>query len=90
MTAIPQAFADRIGVDLFAGQILSATLLFILLMVPASIAMRGKAGKMPMFFLSFLILGVNIAIGWLPTYFLLILSLLVAIMYAGKVRGWIS
>jgi len=87
--------AVRVGVALttttFAGQLICSAILMMCTVLPITIIARSKkAGFIPEIATVFVSMGVCIAIGWLEPWFLLIVSLLVALMYAGKARNAIT
>jgi len=80
--------SEALGIPLFASQILCSAILFIIVVLP--VAFLSKKGYMPPLIVSFLILGTSVAIGWLPYWFLLVIAMIVALMFAGTMRDWIT
>jgi len=91
ISAIPQALADKMGIPLFATQLLCSGILLFIFIMPITLLSR-KRGTSPIaeLLLGFVILGVCLALGWLPYWILLILGLLVALLYADKITGKLS
>ena len=62
-----------------------------LFLFPAMLLVKGKTSQeYVILFVGFSVIGVCIALGWFPYFMLLIISMLVALMYAGKMRAWIG
>lgn len=76
-----------LGMPLFAGQILASAIVCLAILIP--VAIWGK-GFLPSLIMGLLGLGFCTAIGWLPFWFLLILSMILALMFSGKIRDWIT
>lgn len=88
---IPQNLADKLNIPLFASQILASGIILLMFLLPLTIIARGKrAGYIPELATTLVILGFCIAIEWLPYWFLLILAMLVALMFSGKMRDLIT
>lgn len=79
--------ADRIGIPLFAAQILCSVIVMGLFMFPTLVLTQHVGAHLVM---GLGTMGFCIAIGWLPYWFLFILSFIIALMYGGKMRDWIS
>lgn len=91
ITEIPQALSDKMGIPLFAGQLLCSGILLFLFLLPLAVLTRKRgASWLAELIVGFVIMGVCIALQWLPYWFLIILSVLIALMFAGKMRGWIT
>jgi len=91
LTNVPQWLATQLGIPEFAGGILAFILLMLMTVLPFAIIARGrKAGFIPELALSLGVMGLCIALEWLPYWFLLILGMLVALMFSGKMRDLIT
>lgn len=91
LTTIPQYLGDNLGIGTFAGGILCFILLMMMTVLPMAIITRGKkSGFIPELALTIGVMGFCIAIEWLPYWFLLILSMLIALMFSGKMRDLIT
>jgi len=91
ISAIPQGLADKMGIPLFATQLLCSGILLLIFVMPVALIGRKKSGSpIAELFVGFLILGVCIALGWLPVWLFLMLCLLVGLMFAGKMRDFLS
>lgn len=88
---IPQQLADHLNIPLFGGQILASGIMLMIFLLPITIIARGKkAGFIPELGTTLVIYGFCTAIGWLPYWFLLILCMLIALMFAGTMRDLIT
>jgi len=85
---VPLKVSEALGIPLFASQILCSAVVFVMFVLP--VAFLSKKGYLPPLIVSFLVLGTTVAIGWLPYWFLLIISMIVALMFAGTMRDWIT
>jgi hypothetical protein len=90
LTAIPAGLATQLGVSTFTGGIMAFAIFELVFVLPVIFLRQNRSGWLPEMILGFTVMAVAIAIGWLPYYFLLIFSLLVAIMFAGTMRGFIT
>lgn len=96
MLNLPEMLTDRLGLpdtaDYFAGKLLASTIFLSLFMVPTLFACNkfNKEPLLPTVFVGILSFGFCIAIGWLEYWFLLIVCLIVALMFAGRMRDWIG
>jgi len=85
---VPLRVSEALGIPLFASQIICSCVVFVMLVLP--VAFLSKKSYVPPLITSFLVLGSTVAIGWLPYWFLLIICLIVALMFAGNMRDWIT
>lgn len=96
LTSLPQMLTEALGLpdtaDYFAGKLLTTTIMLCLFMVPTLFACNkfGKEPLLPSIFVGMLVFGFCIAMDWLDYWFLLIICLVVALMFAGKMRDWVG
>ena len=91
LTDIPYRVAESLNIDVFAGQIFCSLILLMICVLPITIIARSKhASFVPELAITFVTMGFCIAIEWLPVWFFLVLSVLVALMFAGKMRDAIT
>lgn len=91
LTHIPIALADQMNIDLFPAQLFCSSVFMMIVIMPVSIIARSKrASFIPEVAISLIVMGFLIGIGWLPYWFLIILSVLIALMFAGKMRDVIT
>lgn len=91
ISQVPQRIADMLGLPLLAGQMLISIIFMCLIMFPALLLTNKWSSQS----LAALITGIGamgflIAAGWLPYWFLLIICLIVALMYASKMRDFLG
>ncbi len=85
------ALADRLGIPLFAAQLLTSSMFLGWFMFPAILMAKDHVSQsLVVTFMGLPIMGFCIAMGWLPTWILLMACLIVALMFAGKARGLIG
>jgi len=90
-SAIPANLADKMGIPLFAGQLLCSTILILIFILPTALIARKKnASPIAELALGVCSMGVCVALGWLPFGLLLIVCVITALMYSSRVRTWIS
>jgi len=93
---LPKQLTERLGLpdsgDYFAGKILASCILLALFLLPTLFACSkfGKDALIASLVVGFSVLGFCIALGWLPYWILLIICLIVAFMFSGQIRSWIS
>lgn len=88
---IPQAFADALGTSLFAGQLLASAIFVTFFLFPTMLLTHKKSDQtMPIIIVGILTMGVCVAFGWLPYWILLITSLIISLMFAGKMKDTIT
>jgi len=91
LTDIPYRVAESLNIDIFAGQLLCSIILIQICLLPITIIARSKhASFIPEVAVTLVVMGFCVGIEWLPVWFLLILSLLIALMFAGKMRDVIT
>ena len=91
LTDIPYRVAESLNIDIFAGQLLCSIILMMCCLLPITIIARSKhASFIPEVAVTLVIMGFCVGIEWLPVWFFLVLSLLVALMFAGKMRDVIT
>lgn len=91
LSEMPQRLGDSLGMSLLAGQMLSSAIVLALFLFPTMLLTKrsGQQG-MAVIIMTFMVMGSLVAFGWLPIWFLLVTALLVALLFAGKMRGYIG
>lgn len=88
---LPEQLGERLGVSTFAGGLIASAILFMITVLPiAMITRRRNTGFIAELVVGFVVMGVCIAINWLPYWFILIFSMIVALMFAGRMREFIT
>jgi len=80
---IPQQLSDHLNIPLFASEILVSLLVMVSIALPLSL-LRAKGLLILIIF--FPLMGFLIALGFLPVWIFLLVSLLVGLMYADKIK----
>ena len=90
LSDFPQQLADKLGISLFPAQLMTSAIFLGLFMFPA-ILLAGKDNAIfAMVIVGLPVMGFCIAMGWLSYWFLLVIAMLIALMFSGKMRDWIS
>ena len=91
LSEMPQRLGDNLNMSLLAGQMLLSSLILALFLFPTMLLTKrsGQQG-LAVIIMSFMVMGSLVAFGWLPIWFLLVTALIIALLFAGKMRGFIS
>lgn len=87
LTIIPQGLADRLGISLYAGELLASVFIMLIFLLPVLVLSDKLVLQM---FVSFVVACFCVTIGWLDFYFLVMYTVLIALLYAGTVRKFIT
>lgn len=88
LSQIPNNLAEKTGIPLFAGQLLCSAIILFMFLLPLTILTRKRGSSwLAELIVGFIILGVCIALGWLPYWIMLVICLIVAGMYASKMKN---
>lgn len=91
VSEFPQRLADAMGLQLIAGQLLASALVLALFLLPTLLLTnKYNSQSMAVLLMGISVMGFLIAATWLPYWFLLIIVLIVAMMYAGKMRDFLG
>lgn len=83
----PQYLSDAMGIPVLASQLLICAIFLFAFLLPCAI--WGKT-SLPAIIVAFSIMGFLIAVSWLPYWFLLLISLIVALIYAKEIKGLVA
>lgn len=83
----PEYLSAAIGIPVLASQLLISTVFLFAFLLPCAI--WGKT-SLPAIIVGFSLLGFLIAVAWLPYWFLLLISLIVALIYAKEIKVLIA
>lgn len=94
LNSVPQKLADALGVTLFVGQLMFSLIFTCLFLFPAML-MAGYFGGPGAVLYTIIIVGLGasavcVALGWLPVWLYLVMCLLIALLFSGKMRGLIT
>jgi len=89
LSEIPQRLADSMNVPLLAGQLLASALILAMFLFPTLLLTnKYNSQSVAVLIMGVSVMGFLIAVSWLPYWFLLIIVLIVALMYSGKMRDF--
>lgn len=88
---IPYKLKTMLTIPLFAAQLLTTIIFIGLFDLPMLLITRyWDVTAYATLTITFLVMGFCVAMGWLPYWFMLVFSLVVALLFAATMRGWIS
>lgn len=91
LTALPDRVAEHMVLDLFPAQMLCCGVMLLLCLIPTTIIARSKKSSwIPELAVTIIVLGFQVSVGWLNVFFLVIISFIIALMFAGKMREFIT
>jgi len=90
----PDKLAEALNIDLPSAKLLSCSIILCLFLFP-SMLIGGWFGGLGGAILSIVVVGLPVggflvSMGWLPIWVYVMLCIIVALMFSGKMRGWIS
>ena len=86
---IPNLVAEKLNISIFASGILCSGIVLLVGTLPVIIMIRGKNVILFTLIAQLIAMGFCVSIQWLPYYFLLLYSVLVALLFSGKIRDLI-
>ena len=89
LTTFPKAIAEALNIPVFAGGILCSMILIFMWMLPLNILRRG-IGLLPNLIIGVGLLAFCVAIGWLPYWIMLLISLIIASVYSNTIKKWLG
>jgi len=87
LTDFPKQLSKRLNIPLFAAQLLTSGLFLALFLFPTLLLTKNVLAHL---MIGLIIMGFCVAMGWLHYWFILVTMVVVALMFSGKVRDWIS
>jgi hypothetical protein len=81
---LPQRLSDAIGIPLFASQLLICTILLFASQLPCAIWAKSSLVSI---IVGFSLMGILLALQWLPYWFLLLIALIIVLIYAKELKG---
>jgi len=85
---LPSKLSDAIGVPVFASQLLISSIFLFAFLLPCSI--WGGENPLPTIIIGFCIMGFLIAVSWMPYWFLFVIALIIALMFGGRMKDWVT
>lgn len=83
LTSFPLLLAEKLSISDFAGGLLASLIALLAFILPTAIYTKSI---IPPLFVGVVVLGFCIAVTWLDYWFLLVLAMIVAFMFATKMR----
>lgn len=91
LTAVPTQLAARLNITIFAAGLLCSGILILIPVLAITILTRSKKSSwIPELAVTLIFMGFCVAISWLPIFFIICIPLIIALMFAGKARDWIT
>lgn len=91
ISEFPQRLADAMGLQLIAGQLLASALVLCLFLLPTMLLTnKYRSQSIAVLIVGISVMGFLVATTWLPYWFLLVIVLIVALMYAGASRDFLG
>lgn len=84
ISQFPSKLAEALNIPLFAGQLMASGLIMAFFLLPTLVLTRGK-NVIAVIFMGFMAMSICIALTWLPYWILIVISLLIAWLYSGKI-----
>lgn len=87
VSALPQELSERLNIPLFAAELLMSGIFLALFLFPTLLLTRNYMAHLVM---GLTTMGFCIAMGWLPIWILLVIVIMIAMLFSGKIREWIT
>lgn len=87
LAELPSQLAARLTIPLFAAQILTTAIFLAIFLFPTLLLTRNLMVHLVM---GIVVLGFCIAMTWLPWWLLFVLCMLIALLFSGSVRNWLT
>jgi len=79
--------AEKLNIALFPAQLLASAIILAVCLFPTLLLTRNILAHLMM---GLIAMGICIALGFLPYWLLLIICMITALMFSGKIRDWVS
>ena len=83
ISKLPNKLAEALNAPLFAGQILASAIPFCLICLPTFLLTKNSIAHISAIIIT---LSLDMALGWLPYWILLLISLVIAFIYANQIK----
>jgi len=87
LSELPQRLSEMLTIDLFAAQLLLSGLFLMWTIVPTLMLSKNIVAPLA---IGFVVMSFCVAMTWLPYWILVVVAMIVALMFAGKMRDWIT
>lgn len=79
---IPYYLAEKFGVSVFIGGLIATLILMLIVLVPIGMLVRSA---LVITALTIVLMGVVVALGWLPVYIFFVYSFTLALLFSDKI-----
>lgn len=86
---IPNRLAEALGIPLFAGRLLTCAIFFFIFFLPIAVFSRRDPFLLCLI-MGLPLMGVFVGVGWMEPWYVLVIALLIAALWSGKIKGWLS
>lgn len=92
LSNVPQQLSQKLGIPLFASQLLCSGMVVFLPILTIAILARGRYRHswIAELFVGFMFMAFAIALQWCPYWLLIILAMLISLMFARQMRELIT
>jgi len=87
LSNFPNQLASKLNIPLFAAKLLATSIVLAIFLFPVVLLTKNPIAHM---FIGLVVMGFCIAMDWLPVWFLLVVCMVIALMFSGKMRDWIT
>ncbi|MDH7607707.1 MAG: hypothetical protein QHH12_08160 [Candidatus Bathyarchaeota archaeon] len=89
---LPKMLASALNIDLFSAKILASAILLCLFLFPALFfsSRFDFSAMLTVVIVGLPVSGLCVALGWLPVWLCLMVCFIVALMFSGQMRDWIT
>lgn len=86
---LPAQLASALGTTLLVGQLLATLIIVMLALIPTLVLTRGRNTPLEIM-VGMISIIAGTALGWVPFWIPLTFIILIALMFSGRVRDWMS
>lgn len=90
LTEFPTKLAEQLGTSSFVGNLIATGLMLMLFLMPTIIFVRGASQDKALLLVGIVVLGISVGLGWLPFWFMVMLTFGIAVLFAKTIKGAIS
>jgi len=87
---IPELLGEAFGVSTFAGGLIASLIFSVMVLLPSGMLIRGRHASLVMIIEGLGVFAICIAIAWLPLFLIIVLCMIIALLFSGNVRDWLS
>lgn len=93
LLALAEQLGVRLGVGTFVGGLICSVIFLMATVMPIALINRSRKGGgnfVAELVIGVVVLGVCVGLTWLPFWFLLVIVMLLALLFSGKMRSYIG